>query len=170
MNLQVSQLKTVKMLVLDVDGILTDCRIWLSDSGEWRRRFSIRDGAGIKLLQEAGYKIAIITGSKAEDIRKRAEHLKIDYFFEGALDKEPSFQELQKKSGLKPQEMAYMGDDYFDVPVLSSVAFAATVSDAMESAKEVCHYVAARPAGTGAVREVCELILKYGAFAKGKTT
>ena len=153
------------MLVLDVDGILTDCRVWMDSNGQWKRIYSVRDGVGIKALIEAGYKVAIITGSMAEDVRARAKMLGIQYFFEGALDKNPSFVELQKQSGLRPNEMAYMGDDVFDIPLLKQVQFAATVPDAMEDVLDVVQYVTRRPAGNGAVREVCDYILKYGFFS-----
>lgn len=165
MGLQIDRLRSIKMLVLDVDGVLTDCRIWMDSNGEWRRFFSIRDGVGIKLLQERGYRIAIITGSKAEDIRTRAKNLGIDFFYEGALDKEPAFEKLKTDSGLEPAQMAYVGDDVFDLPLLKRVGFAATVPEAVDEVKETVHYVTRRPGGNGAVREVCDFISQYGAFA-----
>lgn len=165
MGLEIDRLRPVQMLVLDVDGVLTDCRVWLDTAGEWRRFFSIRDGFGIKRLQERGYKVAIITTSKSEDIRQRAKNLAIDFFYEGAHDKVPAFEDLQRKSGLKPEQMAYMGDDLPDLPLLRSVSFAATVPEAMDDVKEHVHYVTRRPGGNGAVREVCEIIHTYGAFA-----
>jgi len=168
-GIDVQKLRNIKMLVLDVDGILTDCRLWMDSNGQWKRIYSVRDGVGIKALIESGYKVAIITGSTAEDVRSRAKMLGINYFFEGALNKIPSFEELQKQSGLMPNEMAYMGDDTFDIPVLKQVQFSATVPDAMEEVIESVHYITKRPAGNGAVREVCDYILKYGHFAKGNT-
>lgn len=153
------------MLVLDVDGVMTDCRVWMDSSGEWRRFFCIRDGVGIKRLMEAGYKIAVITGSKAEDIRTRVKNLGIHYFFEGALDKNPSFERLQKDSGLSPSQMAYVGDDIFDIPLLQAVGFGATVPEAVDEVKEVAHYVTRRAGGSGAVREICDYIHQYGALA-----
>ncbi|MGZ6473306.1 MAG: KdsC family phosphatase [Bdellovibrio sp.] len=153
------------MLVLDVDGVLTDTRMWF-DGTEWRRFFSVRDGVGIKRLIDTGYKIAIITGSKTEDIRSRVKSLGIQYFYEGALDKEPSFLQLQKDSGVKPDEMAYVGDDIFDIPLIKSVAFSATVPEAVEEVVEVADYVTRRPGGCGAVREICDYIYKYGAFSR----
>lgn len=152
------------MLVLDVDGVLTDTKIWF-DGKEWRRFYSIRDGVGIKRLIESGYSIAIITGSKAEDIRARVKSLGIQYFYEGALDKEPFFKQLQEDSGLNPSEMAYVGDDIFDIPLLQAVAFSATVPEAVEEVLDVADYVSRRPGGCGAVREICDYIFKYGAFA-----
>ncbi len=160
-----NKLSKIKMLVLDVDGILTDCRIFLDTNGDWKRFYSIRDGVGIKALIENNYKVAIITGSTAVDVRARVKMLGIHFLFEGALNKIPPFEELQKQSGLSPDEMAYMGDDTFDIPILEKVQFAATVPDAMEEVIPVVDYISKRPAGNGAVREVCELILKYGFFA-----
>lgn len=153
------------MLVLDVDGVLTDTRIWY-DGKEWRRFYSIRDGVGIKRLMELGFKIAIITGSKAEDIRARAQALGIHYFYEGALDKEPSFAKLIQESGFSPGEMAYIGDDIFDIPLIKKVGFGATVPEAVDEVIEAADYVTKRGGGIGAVREVCDYIGKYGYFGK----
>lgn len=163
-ELEVTKLKNIKMLILDVDGVLTDTKLWY-DGREWRRFFSIRDGVGIKRIMEAGYKTAVITGSKAEDIQARVKSLGINYFYEGALDKGPSFLRLQQESGIKPEEMAYIGDDIFDIPMIKTVAFGATVPEAVDEVLEVAHYVTRRPGGCGAVREICDFIYKYGAFA-----
>lgn len=152
------------MLVLDVDGVLTDTRLWF-DGKEWRRFFSIRDGVGIKRLIDSGYKTAVITGSKAEDIRARVKSLGIHYFYEGALDKGPSFLQLQQESGIAPHEMAYIGDDIFDIPMIQEAAFGATVPEAVDEVLEIADYVTRRPGGCGAVREVCDYIYKHGAFA-----
>jgi 3-deoxy-D-manno-octulosonate 8-phosphate phosphatase (KDO 8-P phosphatase) len=165
MDLKVDRLKPIQMLVLDVDGVLTDCRVWLDASGEWRRYFSLRDGLGMKSLQAKGYKIAIITASDAEDIRERAKKLAVDYFYEGSLDKFPAFLDLQKKTGLAPEQIAYMGDDLPDLPILKVVGFAATVPEAMSEVKKCSHYITQRPGGNGAVREVCDFIYQHGAFA-----
>lgn len=162
---ELSSLQNIKMLVLDVDGVLTDCRLWMDSNGEWKRFFSIRDGVGIKRLIESGYKLAVITGSKAEDIRQRVKNLGIQYFYEGAGDKVPSFIDLQRQSGLKPEEMACVGDDIFDIPLIQAVAFGATVPEAVEEVIEEADYVTKRPGGNGAVREVCDLIYKHGAFS-----
>lgn len=152
------------MLILDVDGVLTDCRIFLDSDGQWKRFFSIRDGYGIARLIEAGYKIAVITGSKAKDIEARVQALGIHYFFQGSLDKVPAFENILKETGFAPEEVAYMGDDLFDMPLLERVGFSATVPEAMEDILEMVHYTARRPGGNGAVREVCDLIFKYGAY------
>ncbi len=153
------------MLVLDVDGILTDCKITLDSNGEWKRFYSVRDGVGIKALIEANYKVAIITGANAIDVRARVKMLGIHYLYEGSVDKMPAFEDLQKKSGFTADEMAYMGDDYFDIPLLNKVKFSATVPDAMDEVVSSVQYITKRPAGNGAVREVCDYILKYGYYA-----
>lgn len=155
------------MLVLDVDGVLTDTTLWY-DGTEWRRFYSVRDGVGIKRLIEAGYKLAVITGSKAEDVRARVKLLGIHYLYEGAQDKVPSFLELQKESGIKPDEMAYVGDDIFDIPMIQEVAFGVTVPEAVDEVIEVADYVTKRLGGKGAVREVCDYIYKYGAYSSGR--
>lgn len=149
------------MLVMDVDGVMTDCRTFMGADKEWRRFFSIRDGYGIMRLREAGFKTAVITGTKAQDIQERISRLKIDYFYEGNLEKLTCLEDLAMKSGLSYEQMAYMGDDDFDLPILERVGFAATVSDAMESVLKISHYTAKRPAGNGAVREVCEMLLQH---------
>ncbi|MFN3454685.1 MAG: hypothetical protein ACK41T_06950 [Pseudobdellovibrio sp.] len=99
-EIDIQKLKNIKMLVLDVDGIMTDCRLWMDSDGEWKRIYSVRDGVGIKALIEQGYKVAVITGAKAVDVRARVKMLGINYLYEGALNKVPPFEELQKESGL----------------------------------------------------------------------
>lgn len=165
-GLDVQKLKTVKMLVLDVDGVMTDCKVWMDTNGQWRRNFCIRDGVGIKALAAAGYKLGIITGSQSDDVRARAKFLGFHYFYEGAADKWPSFEKLIQESGLKPNEIAYVGDDLPDLPLIKAVAFGATVPDALDDVIENAHYVTRRVGGSGAVREICDFILKYGFFAK----
>lgn len=160
-----TQLKKIKMIIFDVDGVLTDCRVFLDSDGQWKRFFSIRDGYGIARLIEQGYKTAVITGSKSKDIEARVKGLGIHYFFEGSIEKLPAFEKILKDTGFSPDEVAYMGDDLFDIPLLERVGFAATVPDAMEEVLEIVDYVTRRPGGNGAVREVCDLIFKYGAFS-----
>lgn len=168
-GIELSKLSKIKMLVLDVDGVLTDCRLWMDSDGEWKRIYSVRDGVGIKRLIESGYKLAVITGAKAVDVRARVKMLGIHYLYEGALDKNPSFAQLQQESGISPSEMAYVGDDIFDIPMIEAVAFGVTVPEAVDEVIEVADYVTKRPGGNGAVREVCDYIFKYGAFATGRS-
>ena len=166
MGLDVKKLRSIKMLVLDVDGVLTDCRLWMDSNGEWKRIYSVRDGVGIKEISAAGYKLAIITGAVATDVRARAKMLGFDFFYEGAADKWPSFEKLLHDSGFKKEEIAYVGDDIFDIPLLNEVGFSATVPEAVDEVIEAADYVTKRQGGNGAVREVCDFILKYGFYAK----
>lgn len=160
MSLSPDRLLGIKAIAFDCDGVLTDSKVLYIGEGRWSRSYSIRDGLGIRRLQEAGLHVAIITASNSEDIRERAKTLKIEDFYEGDLDKTGAWDDFLNKHGLTDSEVAYMGDDEMDVPLLSRAGLAFTVSDAMEPALEAADYVAQRPAGQGAVREVCELILK----------
>lgn len=163
-----SRLKPLKALLLDCDGILTDAKTWYAGDGHWRRMYSLIDGYGVKKLLDAGFTVGVITASDSEDIRERMKHLKLSYLFEGKLDKTGHFAQFLKDSGLQPDEVAYMGDDDPDVPLLSAVGFAASVPDAMTSASSVAHYITKRRGGDGAVREVCEMILDQADFFKNQ--
>lgn len=156
-----SKISKIRLLLLDVDGILTDCRIFMDSNNEWRRQFSLRDGYGIQLLLEQGIQVGFITASKALDIEARAKKLKITYYYAGNLNKLPAFNEIKMISGFSSEQIAYMGDDLFDLPILKIVGFSATVSDAMEEVKNQVDYIANKPAGNGAVREICDLIIKF---------
>ncbi len=163
LNQIIKKIRPIKCIAFDVDGIFTDCKIFMDSSGQWRRTFSIRDGYGIKRLIEANYKIAVITASKSMDIAERVKVLGIQHFYEGSLDKVPAFESIIKKENILESEMAYMGDDLFDLPLLKRAGFSATVEDAMDDVVSQVDYIAKRPAGNGAVREVCDLIYKWGA-------
>lgn len=145
--------------MLDVDGILTDGSIWWHGPGEWRRTFNIYDGFGIKELVKEGFITAMITGSNSEDIRQRRQRLDIHHLYEGIENKVPSFEDFLKKTGLKDHEVAYIGDDLPDVPLLERVGFSATVPTAMDAAKEAASYITKRDGGKGAVREICDLLI-----------
>lgn len=166
MATDLNKLKNIKMLVMDVDGIMTDSRIILDSSLGWKRFFSVRDGIGIHQLRHNGYKTAIITGSQSVDVQQRAQHLKIDYFYENKLDKGPAYDELKKESGFTDQEIAYIGDDIFDIPLLRQAGFSATVPEAVDEVHQACDYITSRGGGFGAVRDLCQLILKHGYFSR----
>lgn len=167
MDLAKEKLKKIKMLVMDVDGIMTDARIILDSSLGWKRFFSVRDGIGIVQLQKHGYKTAVITGSNSEDVRKRMQHLKIDYFYENRFDKGPAFEELKNESGFMDHEISYIGDDIYDIPLLRQVGFSATVPEAVDDVRNECDYITNHAGGYGAVRDLCQLILNYGFFSEG---
>lgn len=154
------QLKKIKLLLLDVDGILTDGRIIYANDGQEIKAFDVKDGHGLKLVQRAGIRVGIITGRQSQIVIKRAEELGIEFLYQGCRDKLEPYQEILEKSGLVDEQVAYVGDDVVDLPVLTRVGFSATVCDAVEDVKPYVHYIAERPGGRGAVREICDLILK----------
>jgi len=159
-----AKLKKIKALVLDCDGILTDTKIYYMGNVEgveqWSRSYSIRDGFGIAKLKKAGFIVSVITTSKSPDITARMRHLKIDPFYDGVEDKIVAWNSFLAAHKLKADNVAYMGDDDPDIPLLKLAGFSASVEDAMPEVLENVDYVTKRPAGLGAVREVCELILK----------
>ena len=164
----IEKLRKIKLLILDVDGVLTDTRIFMDSNGEWKRFFSIRDGVGIKELHKWGYQTAVITGSKSKDITERMKMLGISYFYDGHLDKTPAFKQLQEQSQMATSEMAYIGDDIYDLPLLKSVGYSATVPEAVEEVKAIVDYITQRAGGLGAAREICDQIIKHGYFSDVK--
>ena len=155
-----SELNRIKLLLLDVDGVKTDGRIiYLNDGGE-AKAFDVKDGHGLKLIQRAGIRVGIITGRQSEVVARRAAELGIEIVYQGAKDKLQPFLEIIKELGLEPFEVAYVGDDVVDLPVMRQVGFSATVADAVDDIKPYVDLVTSRPGGRGAVREVCDLLLK----------
>ncbi|MCB0406651.1 MAG: HAD-IIIA family hydrolase [Bdellovibrionales bacterium] len=160
LNLElIKMLKPIRGVIFDCDGVLTNGQVFYSGNGEWCRFFNIKDGMGIKLLQKQEFKIGIITNSNSEDIRERAKSLGIEDLYEGASDKLACFETLQKKWQLSAHEIAYMGDDYQDIPVFKKAGLAVSVPNAIDPVKEAVHLVTQDSGGMGAVRELCELLL-----------
>ncbi len=154
----VAKLKKIKLLILDIDGVMTDGRIfWVKNQG-WTRTFHVKDGYGLKLLMKAGIQIAVISGGDSEDVRTRMEFLKIPYVFLGDEDKIIALEKIIKSSGFTTDQMAFMGDDLFDIPVIERVGFAATVPHATEPVKARVDYITEFEGGWGAVREVADAI------------
>lgn len=149
----------VKLMIFDVDGVLTDGRLYLSDNGEEMKAFSTRDGQGIKLLREAGIAVGVITARSSRAVERRARELGIELLRQGASDKAGVLAELLSGQNLQASEAGYMGDDLADLPVLMRCGFAATVQSAPEVVRTRVHYVARAAGGEGAAREVCEFIL-----------
>lgn len=156
----VERAKRVKLIILDVDGVLSDGKIIFSPSGELAKSFNCKDGLGISLLQKFGVKTAIITGRNSEIVRHRAEELKIHDVYQGAMNKLTAFEELCAKYHLTHDEIAYVGDDLIDLPVMCQVGLACAVQDAVTEVKTRAHYITRACGGQGGVREVAELILK----------
>ncbi|MDD5286455.1 MAG: phenylphosphate carboxylase subunit delta [Desulfuromonadaceae bacterium] len=154
------KLKDIRMLLLDVDGVMTDGGIIYDCNGMETKVFNVRDGHGIKMLQRYGIEVGIITGRTSRVVDIRAKELGIELVYQGALKKLVSYEEIKQKRSLSDSQIAYIGDDIIDVPVMRRVAFAAAPSDGQVEARNAAHYVTCCPGGRGAVREVCELILK----------
>ncbi|HIX83529.1 MAG TPA: HAD-IIIA family hydrolase [Candidatus Megamonas gallistercoris] len=154
----------VKMIILDVDGVLTDGSVCVGADGELFKTFNVRDGLGITLAQKFGIKTAIITGRESKMLAFRARELKINAFYQNKKNKIPAYYELQTEFNLKPEEFAYIGDDLFDLAVMNDVGFPATVADATDEAKSVAVFESDFAGGHGAVRQIIEFILK----AQGK--
>ena len=152
-----ARLAKVRLLCLDVDGVMTDGHLYWSETGWWQR-FSVRDGIGIKLLQETGVLVAIISAGEIRSARARAESLGIVHAFFGGRDKRAIFDELAEKLLLQPNEAAYVGDEIEDLGLLRHVGFSATVPEAADEVRAAVHYVTRRPAGSGAVREITDLV------------
>jgi len=154
-----SKAKKIKLLLLDVDGVLTDGRIILDNQGNELKAFHVRDGHGIKLAQRAGIVIGIITGRKAEVVSVRARELGIGEIHQGALEKIGVYEALLEKYGLGDDEAAFIGDDIVDVGILKRVGFAVTVADCDPAVKPYADMITQSKGGRGAVREVINLLL-----------
>lgn len=155
-----SRLHKIKLLLLDVDGVMTDGGIYLSNSGDEFKKFNIQDGYGIVKLQRTGIKVGIITGRVSNIVTKRAEELGITEVHQNLENKLGVYEHIKAKWNLSDTEIAYIGDDEFDLPVLECVGFSAAPSNAVPSVKKRVHFVCTRSGGNGAVREVIDLILK----------
>lgn len=152
--------KRIRLAIFDVDGVLTDGSLYFTDSGEELKAFNVRDGHGMKMLQNSGVRLAILTSRRSRCVEQRAKNLGIDLLYQGVSDKLVKFRELLSELGLDAAATAYMGDDVIDLPVLRCCGLALTVPEAPAIVKAHAHYVSRAPGGRGAVREVCELMLQ----------
>jgi 3-deoxy-D-manno-octulosonate 8-phosphate phosphatase (KDO 8-P phosphatase) len=153
------RVERVKILVLDVDGVMTDGRLIYHDDGTESKAFDVRDGHGIKMLKQAGIETALISGRSSPLVEKRAADLGITEVVQGTRDKVPHLETILSAKKLKFDEAAFVGDDVVDLTVMSRVGFAVVVADGSEYLFDAAHYVTLAPGGRGAVREVVELIL-----------
>jgi 3-deoxy-D-manno-octulosonate 8-phosphate phosphatase (KDO 8-P phosphatase) len=154
-----SKLKKIKVLAFDLDGILTDGHLWYAgEEVGWNRSFYIYDGYGMKELMKAGLKVGIITGGNSLSVKKRVELLKLDFCYSGNEDKRDAFKDLLVKYNVAPDEILYMGDEMFDIPLLKKAGFSATVPNCSEEVKEVVDYVTIKESGKGCAREVMDLV------------
>ena len=150
----------VTALVLDVDGVLTDGRVIYDEFGDELKCFDIQDGAGLALWHRAGLRTALITGRKARMVKRRAKEMQVDFLAQHASQKLIAYEKFIKKFHLAHAQICAVGDDLMDLPILKRAGLAVAVPDAVEEIKAISHYLAVRPGGRGAVREVVDLILK----------
>ncbi|GAB4364061.1 MAG: HAD hydrolase family protein [Deltaproteobacteria bacterium] len=152
----------VRLLLLDVDGVLSDGGITFDGEGRETKRFHVRDGHGIRMMQRVGLEVGILSGRHSGAVEVRAAELGISLVRQGAHDKVAVWKEILAERGIPAEDTAYVGDDLVDLPLLRQVGFSASVADAEEPVRAAADYVASRPGGQGAVREIIEFILRAG--------
>ena len=150
----------IKLVIFDVDGVLTDGSLFLSDDGQEYKAFNSKDGFGMRLLQDAGIDIAIITGRESTLVKLRMKELGITQVMQGRREKGPALDEMMEKTGLTIEQIAYVGDDVVDLPIMSRVGLSIAVQDARPIVKKHAHWITESVGGRGAGRDVCELILE----------
>ena len=151
--------RRVRLMVFDVDGVLTDGKLWYGPQGETLKAFYVRDGMGLRLLAESGIALALLTSRRSEAVALRAAELKIEHVLQGSEAKHAPFVSLLAQLGVPPEHAGYMGDDLVDLPVLRRCGFACAPAGAPDAVLRHAHYVTLAAAGAGAVREVCEYVL-----------
>ena len=154
-----SKLKKIKVVVFDLDGILTDAHVWwASEEVGFNRTFNIYDGYGMKVLMKAGLKVGVITGGNSVSVQKRVDQLGLNFCYAGNEDKRAAFVDVLKKYNVNADEVLYMGDELFDIPLLKKAGFSATVPNTCEEVLEIVDYVTSRESGKGCAREVIDLV------------
>ncbi len=152
--------KEIKLLLLDVDGVLTDGTLLYTGSGEESKSFNTQDGFGLRLLGEAGVEVGVITARQSEVVARRAKELNMRYIYQGIGNKNETFKEIIRVSALKPFQIAYMGDDWLDLVLLQQVGLAITPANGVAEVQEIAHFITERGGGAGAVRDACDLIIE----------
>jgi len=150
----------IKLLIFDVDGVLTDGSLFMGDDGQEYKAFNSKDGLGMKMLQQTGVKIAIITARSSNVVNQRMQHLGIKHVYQGQAEKLPAFEKILTELNLSREQVAYIGDDIVDLPVMLKAGLSITVADGHHLVKEHAHWQTSNPGGHGAAREVCELIMQ----------
>ena len=156
--------KKIKILIMDVDGVLTDGKFYYGNYGDELKAFDIQDGFGLTLLHRAGIKTIIITAGNSKIVTRRAKHLRITKVYQKAYKKLKTYEKILKKFKVSNEEVCYIGDDLIDIPILKRVGLAVCVPNAREELKSLVHYITNSRGGEGAVREIAEILIK----AQGK--
>ncbi len=150
----------IRLIAFDVDGVLTDGKVTYSTSGDEEKSFNIRDGHGIKLAMRAGMKVAFITGRTSAVVKRRSDELGVDFLFQGSLEKIKALESILADSGIDSSEVAFLGDDLIDLPVVQRVGLGCSVADGVAELRERSHFTTIARGGEGAARELIEFILK----------
>jgi 3-deoxy-D-manno-octulosonate 8-phosphate phosphatase (KDO 8-P phosphatase) len=154
------KIKNIKLLLLDVDGVLTDSKLYLDNNGVEMKAFNSKDGLGLRMLQDSGVAVGVITGRDSNIVHLRAEELGFTYIYQNQQQKLPAFEDLLKKSNLQAQDIAFIGDDVVDLPILNRAGFSVAVADSHFFIKENVDFITRNNGGCGAVREICDLIMQ----------
>jgi 3-deoxy-D-manno-octulosonate 8-phosphate phosphatase (KDO 8-P phosphatase) len=160
LNEALDRARGVRLMIFDVDGVLTDGTLLYGPQGEELKAFSAHDGHGLKMLGESGVACALLSGRRSAAVAKRAAELGLRHVLQGIDDKLPALEELLRTEGLGLESTGYMGDELVDLPVLTRCRFACAPREAPDAVRSRVHYVTKAPAGRGAVREVCELVMR----------
>jgi len=156
----IEKAKKLKLLILDVDGVLTDGRLFFDDNGKEYKCFHARDGHGIKLLRQTGVEVAVISGRKSNSVALRMKALGVEYVYQGHENKIAAFNEIIQSLSIQPEQAAHVGDDLLDLPIMTRVGLSIAVNDANDSVKEYADWCTKTPGGQGAVREICDFIMQ----------
>jgi len=152
--------KNIKLVIMDVDGVLTDGRIVYDDKGRELKFFDVTDGFGVTLMHRAGFKLALLSAKASPMLKRRAKDMHIDKVYLDAINKLEIFPKILKDFKVKPQEVCFIGDDLIDLPIIKRVGFAVAVKDAQDDVRKKAHYITKKAGGRGAVREAAEMLLK----------
>lgn len=152
--------RQIELVIFDIDGVLTDGSLFIGDDGQQYKAFNSKDGHGIRMLQDSGVQTAILTGRQSQVVLHRAKDLGIKHVLQGYRDKRPAFQEILRLTGLEASQVAYVGDDVIDLPVMVQVGLPIAVADAEDFVKTHAQMITKRPGGRGAAREVCEFLMQ----------
>jgi len=159
-KLALEKARDIQLLLLDVDGVLTDGNLVYSGNGEESKAFNTQDGFGLRLLREAGIEVGVITARQSEVVARRASELKMRHIYQGVGNKNEAFKEIMRATGLKPYQIAYMGDDWLDLVLLQQVGLALVPANGVREVKEIAHFITERSGGAGAVRDACDLLIE----------
>lgn len=153
------RIAAIRLIIFDVDGVMTDGVLVIGDDGQEYKRFHARDGLGLRMLQDSGVTVAIITGRTSSVVEHRAAELGINHLYQGRRQKLPAYVELCTALSVQPNETAFMGDDVIDLPIMRRAGLALTVSDGHRLVHQYAHWISQACGGSGAVREACELVM-----------